>query len=1688
MVRKMVTASQLQAVSANNYKYALSNDQYKALANENNTQQQQGQPLTTEEAYRQRKGLSTEKASSAQPVQAVAAAQAQPAATQNNATVAQVTQSAAPINKTSGLPQGETFQYTLSHAQQNKYVRENQSRVAQGKAALTELQFRQNISMDTSTIGGTYTAPKVTNESHAEGTPATSTKGVSNTNYAPTGSGDQKIAAVKAANPTNNNASAQTGTAQQAKATVVSANDSAKKSAAVLAENNRIAQQATADAQKAADAKRSAEQEAAAKTKIAQQAAAEARKSASATAKTAAVKAQKEAEEARDKVKIADAAAKATAKLANTYGAALHYSTIALNTGSTQAAKKASDATKDIKSIKAEAQKTSAKAKAAGVTDRTGQVLLKSGIWISQYEKKGNDSADNVTLYSANLTDAEKKQRNDDYLNRQKPSSKKLGLSTKSAVLDFDKKTGQVTYYANDKKFNDVQEFKTKDQAALENRVSKAVSQALAEAHKINPNGSKEYFEGVANVARRGQLSTTAVLKEDLARANTQVAKAIAPILPDLDKIVKVRDEFLSGITVKVTQPKKETLEYTLSDVQKKYQKKVKGNMVTGGLLKFTEDEYNSLRSKPVSYAGNAAAVYVGGEVLGAGVGALKLATKAGAGKVASKIASPVAKKALSLTGKHGVDAAMMTGMVGSVGVSTVAYFSDPTYKSLSQVDKDLAKVEYAAGMFRMGKDFIIGGVGFNKGAREVEATASRIKAMRPTAGATIKPKSSGLENALPSEFDITNVARSVKPAAPKTTAQRVTALKAQVKKLENKGKVSDKPKIRSLKRQINAITLKSKNANALADLKPKNRADIKEIANDQAFDKELASLKEMQAFAERYSGSVLNKTKPTETDLGNALSKIGSAEKVQVSRIKRGLPETKSNTESKKTTRASYVKDTPRALKSLATDAGKAGVRKAKVTTTQAKTAVKDATTPKIRKSVPGVAKYKDTSAQAMHGKLKLRAQAQRIETALDKARVSGDVSKEAYYTAQSAKFKLTHGISTEKAAKVYQFKAKTTKTLGQKRAEYAQVKAAHKIAKKSRVSNPEYIPGDITDIVRTAKAFESSTAGKAKARQAVHSKQNRLLKDAAKDKKESGLPRDITNVTGYRRAKGSASGKLTMKEIALFKAKSGNKYTAAITGSLDTLKAEASKFNKVAAEKRTRIENKRAWAEAEAKAELEEALTVSEPTRAEINRAAHEKAREQIRRERSQRREAELEYKSTKEYTEKQERHTQAREKVLKDRSAVREAKAESVKSEKAKALQEKHDAANERIRVERSAKKEAPISERARINQEAHARAHERIMQERAARKEAPISERAAANKKAHDEAHERLVRQRSAAREATKEIEQTLASVEKYVTESGDKFKAAVSRTKARNEEIRRSYGPESQARTSDTGALKLLQKAEAVVKAVEKHEKAREKRSLTVSEKRVVERAKVVKQQKARPRQRTAVKTKLEEKTKVKAKQKPEVKAPARTSRFYYAPGAGMDPEHIRFPAGASVPGIGNGNNTGFMPVNGIERTVKNIENTIYRMDNIVKQHMNNTVKQDIRVKPIVIVPTNIDSMIRPDVKPDVLVKPGVLVKPKVETILKPIVDQIEVIKSITVTPSAQGYVPKLKLPTDPVVIARKKKTEPEGKDKEYRGIVKLNRELRNKLGSLGSVFDLPSKKAATKKSTTKRTAKRVSRA
>ena len=103
--------------------------------------------------------------------------------------------------------------------------------------------------------------------------------------------------------------------------------------------------------------------------------------------------------------------------------------------------------------------------------------------------------------------------------------------------------------------------------------------------------------------------------KGTLDKINTKVASIIN--LPSLGEIATKRDNFLKGFEINATQGNI-TRDYTLLDAQKKQQSKIQSNPITGGVLSFTEGEYNSIRSAPVSYACMTGATIVTGAAGGA--------------------------------------------------------------------------------------------------------------------------------------------------------------------------------------------------------------------------------------------------------------------------------------------------------------------------------------------------------------------------------------------------------------------------------------------------------------------------------------------------------------------------------------------------------------------------------------------------------------------------------------------------------------------------------------------------------------------------------------------------------------------------------------------------------------------------------------------------------------------------------------------------------------------------------------------------------------------------------------------------------------------------------------------------------------------------------------------------------------
>ncbi|MCC4766402.1 hypothetical protein FXW07_07180 [Methanosarcina sp. DH1] len=269
------------------------------------------------------------------------------------------------------------------------------------------------------------------------------------------------------------------------------------------------------------------------------------------------------------------------------------------------------------------------------------------------------------------------------------------------------------------------------------------VADALKEARAVNPNGSEEYFQGVANVARRNQMSTLEVIQEDRAQANAKISNVLAPVFTAAEGAKAKYDSLLGNTSItfsdkgkiSITKAGKETATGATFNVKQMQDDTIKSNVVLSGLHQFAVEDYNELKTRPVDYAAELGVMYVGGTIAGVGVGGLKLLSKVGVNKIASKVTSGAAKKVITGVGKYGVDAALVGSLVGGNVYTANKFFTSKEYSALSAEGKETAKQDYVAGLFGTAKEFAVGGLGMSKGIKAFDSVAS--KAVKTSSGVT---------------------------------------------------------------------------------------------------------------------------------------------------------------------------------------------------------------------------------------------------------------------------------------------------------------------------------------------------------------------------------------------------------------------------------------------------------------------------------------------------------------------------------------------------------------------------------------------------------------------------------------------------------------------------------------------------------------------------------------------------------------------------------------------------------------------------------------------------------------------------------------------------------------------------------------------------------------------------------------
>jgi hypothetical protein len=644
-------------------------------------------------------------------------------------------------SKTSGY----SFKYTMSNAQAEAYYTAKQN-----DPNLTEYQFRTQKGIATDVVSGSYSKPVA---------------GTHKTISAKVGSGDKKIAQIKATGA-NNNSSAKTGTAQAAKATVIS--PAATKSLKTAATNTKKidAQTVIANAQQAAQAKKDTEAQLKVQQASLVKAQAAAKKTANPTVKAALQKEvktlQKDVNTTKDQVKVASEAAAVTSKLANAVQETAHYTEIAQNTGSVVAAKKAATASKVVLATQPKAASAVKAASAAKISDHTGQILLKDGTWIDQIQRKGNSvEHEAVGVFSSqkalnkSQADAKATAKKSAAESAQQRASYKEVLGKDGKIIDAIQKIGAtsvgedpVTIYTQNAKTGKItsrsgtaeeysQALKSAKKIAeipVTATTSASDRKAITEArnyvaarasgvnyHKIDQSafvagvglGAVEAAnESNTSFKTRGQLrKEAAIARGGLGAAGLKLGQKLTDSYNSTAKALSDKKSDLNKqISEIINIPELNEIEkirnasFTkvgLEDKRLAGQKAIYGNKYGAAAMNLGKESYNKVKDKPVDAAITVAGLYASGLVAGAVVEGGLGAVAAGAGKVALRAKSPLLKTGAALASKY-------TPTVGHLGLG--AAVASEGIETLRSGDADRT--------VRFVSSFIVGGMGYSKGAK----------------------------------------------------------------------------------------------------------------------------------------------------------------------------------------------------------------------------------------------------------------------------------------------------------------------------------------------------------------------------------------------------------------------------------------------------------------------------------------------------------------------------------------------------------------------------------------------------------------------------------------------------------------------------------------------------------------------------------------------------------------------------------------------------------------------------------------------------------------------------------------------------------------------------------------------------------------------------------------------------------
>ncbi len=220
------------------------------------------------------------------------------------------------------------------------------------------------------------------------------------------------------------------------------------------------------------------------------------------------------------------------------------------------------------------------------------------------------------------------------------------------------------------------------------------------------------------------------------------------------------------------------------------------------GFKDFSFNEYRRLKDKPATYGAELAAMFIGGEILGAVTKGGAVITKAALTKAATRSTKPMVKAGLLKGAKH-LDKMVAAGFIAPLVAQGIA---------ASWEDK-----------FKLGKGVLVGGAGFLKGTKLATKATSKISA--------------GIE------ADMARVAKETKKIMTKSTAKKLpvevieTEVKVGVPREVKRGvtKTEIEPRVSQTKKRIlktEDIPLKQ-----LYELGRKDVLEMSRIADIQKYD-----------------------------------------------------------------------------------------------------------------------------------------------------------------------------------------------------------------------------------------------------------------------------------------------------------------------------------------------------------------------------------------------------------------------------------------------------------------------------------------------------------------------------------------------------------------------------------------------------------------------------------------------------------------------------------------------------------------------------------------------------------------------------------------------------------------------------------------------------------------------------------